>query len=161
MKHQLIIAVAIAFSIISCKKNNPFEKLDKASWLIGTWTSSFTENAYLEIWQKANDSAYYGHCFKIVNNEIAMEDVMGLKEVNGKLIYSARVPDQNGGEIVKFNLTSQTDNQIVFENPNHDFPTKIVYTKINNDSIVTEISGEIKGEIKKVDFRMKRKNNQN
>ena len=45
---------------------------------------------------------------------------------------------------------------IVFENPQHDFPQIISYTKINADSLVAEISGSKNGQELKQTFPMKR-----
>ena len=55
-----------------------------------------------------------------------------------------------------FKLTSLSPNQLVFENPTHDFPTKITYLKISQDSIVASISGLIDGKEKLEQFPMKK-----
>jgi hypothetical protein len=46
---------------------------------------------------------------------------------------------------------------LVFENKEHDFPQKITYTKISNDSIVAEISGMKDGKQSKESYPMKKK----
>ena len=45
----------------------------------------------------------------------------------------------------------------MFENPGHDFPKKISYTKITNDSLVAEISGQQQGKPASEKFAMKKK----
>lgn len=45
---------------------------------------------------------------------------------------------------------------LVFENPMHDFPQIISYTKITCDSLVAQISGEKNGQERKQAFPMKR-----
>ena len=64
--------------------------------------------------------------------------------------------NQNKELPVSFKLVNATDNQLVFENPNHDFPTKITYLIISEDSMVASISGLIDGKEKIEQFPMKR-----
>jgi hypothetical protein len=45
---------------------------------------------------------------------------------------------------------------LVFENPKHDYPKKITYTKINDDSLVAEISGILDGKPSSEKFSMKK-----
>jgi hypothetical protein len=45
---------------------------------------------------------------------------------------------------------------MIFENPAHDFPQFISYTKITTDSLVAEISGTKNGQARKQRFPMKR-----
>ena len=53
-------------------------------------------------------------------------------------------------------MTKGNEKEAVFENPKNDFPTKISYTKITNDSIVAAISGIQNGKEKSELFSMKK-----
>jgi hypothetical protein len=66
------------------------------------------------------------------------------------------VKDQNAGLPVAFTLTQASENRLVFENPAHDFPQKITYTRITGDSLLAEISGTINSEEKSQQFPMTR-----
>jgi hypothetical protein len=57
---------------------------------------------------------------------------------------------------VRFILKASSDQKLVFENQQHDFPNIISYTKINADSLVAEISGVKNGQKQKQTFPMKR-----
>ena len=67
-----------------------------------------------------------------------------LEQKNDSLFYNV---DMKGDkqDATSFYLTSFTEKQLVFENPKHDFPTKIVYTLITADSISATIHGKVKG----------------
>tara|TARA_Y100000815_G_scaffold271620_1_gene298650 strand:- start:17925 stop:18092 length:168 start_codon:yes stop_codon:yes gene_type:complete len=54
-------------------------------------------------------------------------------------------------------MTAINDSLIVFENPEHDYPQKIAYRKVNADSLVAEISGKPKGIMHSEKFPMKKK----
>jgi hypothetical protein len=52
-----------------------------------------------------------------------------------------------------FKLTQQAENRVVFENPQHDHPKTIRYSKEVDGSLRAEIEGDEKGKHKKMEFR--------
>lgn len=64
-----------------------------------------------------------------------------LQQIGEQLSYKANVRGQNDDKPVAFLLTETKENQLVFENPTHDYPQKISYTQVSKDSLVAEISG--------------------
>jgi Domain of unknown function (DUF6265) len=115
------------------------------------------EAVMTEIWTKENDSTYKGKSFVTIAKDTVFYENVSLEQKNDSLFYIVSVRDQNKEEPVAFYLTKLSEKQLVFENPKHDFPNKIAYNKINNDSIVAEISGIQKGKENKESFLMKRK----
>ena len=73
------------------------------------------------------------------------------------LTSASAVRSQNNEAPVTFYCTKISENEIVFENPKHDFPSKIVYKLITKDSIVASIHGINKGKEVSEFFPMKRK----
>lgn len=53
---------------------------------------------------------------------------------------------------VYFKMTRQDSATTVFENPKHDFPTRIIYHQITADSLHARIEGLRKGKEAGVDF---------
>ena len=135
----------------------PKNRLQQAGWLIGTWENSSEIGDFTEIWTKANDSVYKAESYVVKRNDTLFSEFIKLEEVHGKLAYIVSVPGQNNEKPVRFEMTSGTDKEMVFENPEHDFPNKITYIKITDDSIVAIISGMQKGKPTKEEFPMKRK----
>jgi hypothetical protein len=54
-------------------------------------------------------------------------------------------------------MTSDSENNFVFENPKHDYPQKIVYKKATENSLVATISGMQQGKVSSEGYGMKRK----
>ncbi len=133
-----------------------YPQLEKANWLIGNWGNTSPEGVLSESWKKENDSVYHGESYFVVGKDTVFSENIQLAEANGKLVYNVTVPGQNNGQATPFELTSSSDSQMVFENPKHDFPNKITYNKISNDSLVAEISGMQKGKPARETFAMKR-----
>jgi len=133
-----------------------YPHLEKAAWLIGSWGNTTPEGILTEKWKKENDSVYHGESYFVIGKDTVFSESIQLEESKGKLVYNVTVPGQNNGQATPFELTSSTDTQMVFENTNHDYPNKITYNKINNDSLAAEISGMQKGKPATETFAMKR-----
>jgi hypothetical protein len=74
-----------------------------------------------------------------------------------QVLYIPIVKGQNNDQPVVFLLTKQTPKQLVFENPKHDYPQKIVYKKVNENSLVATISGIQQGKESSESYTMKKK----
>lgn len=165
-----IILFAASLVLLSCKKETPAEapapetapvktyaNLEKANWFLGEWGSKSAEGELTERWNKENDSVYHGESYFVVGGkDTVFSEHVRLEEADGKLAYIVTVPGQNNEQPVRFDMTSSTDSQVVFENPAHDYPSKIIYNKVGNDSIVAEISGIQKSKPTSEKFRMKK-----
>ena len=162
MKQNItIMAVLMGSLLISCKETpketeasavpetKTYSQLEKAEWFLGEWGNVTPEGELTERWKQENDSVYLG--------DTVFAETVRLEEASGKLTYTVTVPGQNNGQPVPFKMTSATDSQLVFENPQHDFPSKIVYNKITADSIMAEISGMEKGKPASQQFAMKKR----
>jgi hypothetical protein len=161
----LITFVLIVTLLISCKKENKsvitseiktYDQLTKANWLIGEWENIKGESAFYENWIKKTDSSFIGKSYVLAGKDTVFNENVILEQQNDSLFYIVSIENQNEEKPVSFYLSSASSNQLVFENPKHDFPTKIVYNKINNDSIFAEISGKQEGKEVKESFPMKK-----
>jgi hypothetical protein len=151
-------------SAFSCKKEQnsvdttpkKYAQLEKANWFLGNWENVTEEMTFKEIWKQENDSAFVGESFVTVKKDTVFYEKVYLKERNDSLFYIVSVKEQNKEQPVSFYLTTATDNQVVFENPKHDFPNKIAYNKFGNDSILATIYGIKKGKEVSENFPMKK-----
>jgi hypothetical protein len=159
MKHILFSALLLSAILAACNSNKTAQprQITKADWLIGSWENKSEYGDLSESWQKENDSVYKGQSFFIKRKDTIHSEAIVLSEINGEVSYSPQVKGQNNDKPVDFKMTSATDKQLVFENPAHDFPQKITYTKITNDSLVAEISGKQQGKPMSEKYPMKRK----
>lgn len=130
--------------------------LDTAKWVIGTWQNQTSDGLFTEQWNQKNDSVYSAISTIIVNKDTVFYESISLEQKDDLLYYIVSVKDQNKELPVSFKLISVTDSQLVFENAKHDFPSKITYSKIKEDSIVAFISGLIGRKEKIEQFPMKK-----
>jgi len=168
MDHRILYLLLIAASVIvSCKNTNEkpadtstpksYSQIKNADWFIGVWDNTSAEGELTERWKKVNDSVYHGESYYVIaGKDTVFSETVELEETKGKLTYTVTVPNQNDEQPVSFEATSITGNQIIFKNPEHDFPNKIVYNKIGNDSLVAEIFGHKNGKPATEKFAMKK-----
>lgn len=165
LKSLLLVAFANSMSFCnkssnqksSCTNINRFNKLEKASWLFGEWQNKSPEGNATEIWERENDSMFAGKSYFVVGKDTVSSETISLRQNGNELFYIPTVKGQNNEQPVKFALTSSTRKQLIFENSTHDFPQKIAYTQITNDSLMTEISGTMNGKQNSQKFVLTRK----
>lgn len=157
MKTGTILSIAVVGLIALCawspKQTND---ISIAKWLIGTWENKTQRGSVYETWNKINDNEFSGISYIIKEKDtIVFENIQLLQEQDG-LYYIPIVKNQNNGLPVRFTAKETSETQLIFENPDHDFPQIISYTKITTDSLVAEISGTKNGQQRQQKFPMKR-----
>lgn len=132
----LVLSICTILSCISCTDTPPPpppKDFSKLSWLLGTW--KVNQGTYYERWLELNDSTYFGRSFKIYNEaDTFMMETIDLVIRQGEIYYIPTVKTQNGNKPVTFNMTSDSPDYFIFENPKHDFPKKITYTPIDKNT---------------------------
>jgi hypothetical protein len=147
-------------ALIACKKSeaNEKDKIKTSNWLLGTWENKSSEGNLSEIWKKVNDSTFQAQSYFIKEKDTLHFEFITLQQKGEELTYSAAVRGQNNDKPVAFKLTTETEKQLIFENPKHDYPQKISYTQITPDSLVAKISGIQQGKPSSETFSMKKIN---
>jgi hypothetical protein len=158
MKNVIVIVVCVLFISCQNKSEKNFEQLEKMNWLIGNWENKMDDGILSETWKKENDSTFSGKSYFIVNSKDTVHsETIILTQLNNQLIYSPTVKGQNDDKPIDFIMTSDSENNFVFENPKHDYPQKIVYKKATENSLVATISGMQQGKQSTESYPMKKK----
>ncbi|RZJ69077.1 DUF6265 family protein [Flavobacterium sp.] len=130
--------------------------LTDANWLVGNWKQKLKGAEMTETWSVESDSALIAKSFVITTeNDTVFAEHVRLVQRHGNLIYIVTAIGQNDDKPVEFALTSKSDKRFVFENPEHDYPSKIVYENYG-DSLKATISGLKDGAEMSEDFPMKK-----
>lgn len=142
-----IALLFVSFLLFSCgekKEVKKFPLIEKANWFLGEWENQSKMGDFTENWEKLSDSTFMGVSIVKQGKDTVFHENVVLEQKNDSLFYNVAIKG-NKEEVTSFYLTSFTDKQLVFENPKHDYPTKIVYSLISEDSISASIHGKIKG----------------
>lgn len=156
MKKTISILLIIS-AFYSCNKATKENKIAVANWLIGKWENNSNQGNLIETWEKVNDSTFSGTAFFIKEKDTLHFEKMQVLDTVDNLFYIATVQGQNNEMAVSFQLTNSTPKQLIFENSKHDYPQKIIYNQISNDSMVVTISGIQQGKTSTESYPMKKK----
>jgi len=150
----LIVLSLLSASCVT--ENHKPEKagLNKLDWFIGSWTGVTSESTFAETWQKVNDTLFTGQSYFIKGSDTLNSETISLQQHDTSVFYVPLVEGQNDNKPIFFKLTFSDGTNAVFENPEHDFPQKIVYQLKENDSLIATISGNNNGKIRSIRFPM-------
>ena len=126
--------------------------LAQVAWISGVWTASNATTRLEERWTPGEGGSMIGVSRTIRDSLQTAFEFLCIVERDGSLVYQAM---PNGrSPATDFTLTKIDENNAVFENPAHDFPKMIRYTRTGEGTLEAVISGA--AGTKPVTFRFKR-----
>jgi uncharacterized protein YciI len=130
MKYLPIIILLLLTNIALAQTDLPV-------FLQGTWKMQNSE--IYERWDKLGDHSLKGFSYKVEDGQMIVTEYLDITQSSNKTVYTAAVLNQNQGKGIEFVLTS-ADSAYTFENPDHDFPRKIVYQELSDTEIFVQVS---------------------
>jgi len=143
----MIQAVIVALLMAAPQGSAP--AVTDAGWLAGCWTLTAGARSVTEHWLRPEGGTMIGVSRTVSGGKTVEYEFLLIREGTARLEYVAKPSRQ--AETV-FTSTRVGESEIVFENPSHDFPTRIAYTKQDGGLLAT-ISGTISGKPRRIDFR--------
>ncbi|GGA77622.1 hypothetical protein GCM10008015_17900 [Flavobacterium palustre] len=127
----------------ACQKNNNSEKdlIKKADWLIGNWETKNNIGTLSENWEKVNDSTFKAQSLFIKDKDTIHNESIILQQKGETLSYTTTIKGQNNNKPIRFELNTEIENELLFQNLKNDYPQKISYKKTSKNSLITQISG--------------------
>ena len=162
---RFVVAVAVSLSILGfapgvavtqvpSHADTPMT-LDGLAWLVGNWVRHSPRGESTETWTRVSDNTMEGMAFSISGGSIRISEHLRIERLGNEVFYTAK-PGENPMP-TPFRLGVADGTQFVFENPDHDFPQTISYTRIGEDDLLVRIEGLIDGALRGMDFRFVRK----
>lgn len=132
-------------------------------WLVGQWQGQVNEMAYYENWELSRQNTLEGSASMVDRTgKTTFNEILRIEKIGSHIVYIASVAKQPP---VLFTLAAVTGennrSRWVFENREHDFPQRIIYTKEGPDSLTACVEGLQNGKEEKEEFRLKRKTETN
>jgi hypothetical protein len=135
------------------EKEQERSRLEKADWLLGSWENSSEQGTMTETWMKDHANAYSAKTYLVIGKDTVFRELSKLEETGSNLQCVISIEGENDEEPVVFKMTKQEEQLMIFENPEHDFPTAIRYEH-KGDSVIAEISGMQNGKFTTQKFPM-------
>ena len=103
--------------------------VDTYAWMLGKWRSNVETTVFTEQWEKAPDGSMKGYAESRSSEtgEVFQTESLTLRASDGAVQYVADVSVNH--DEVAFDLVSCDAENVVFENPDHDFPKRIHYQR--------------------------------
>jgi hypothetical protein len=122
--------------------------------LAGCWEQIVPNGRTVEQWLPEDGGLLMGMSRTVRDGKVREYEFLRIdRDSAGKLRYVAQ---PSGQAEATFMLKSLTEDTVVFENPQHDFPQRILYKRVDKDTLVARIEGSIDGKARSADFPYRR-----
>jgi hypothetical protein len=108
------------------------------NWIAGTWSVANGNQTIEEHWTSAASNAIVGLGRTLAGDRMVAFEYLRIEARADGVFYVAQ---PNGRAPTSFRLTKWDGQTAVFENPDHDFPKRIMYTKSGNDAVTALVDG--------------------
>jgi len=134
-----ILAVLWALTLPLAAEEDPLAAL---AWISGIWEGESGNIRMEETWTRPAGGLILGVHRDLFPGGRSFFEYLRIERRGDEIFYIAAPRGENATE---FRLTELQDNGAVFENPEHDFPQKIAYTR-DGDTLRATIEGLANGE---------------
>jgi hypothetical protein len=125
----------------------------RLGWLGGCWQLRAGTRLVEEQWMAPAGGMMLGMGRTMRDGRVVEFEQLRIFERGGRAVYAASPSGQAHAEFV---AAATSDTLVVFENPTHDFPQRIVYRAHGRDSVTARVDGTIEGTPRGTDFRYAR-----
>ena len=140
MKLQSCFLLLLSCFLFGCKQ----PAKNKFAWLEGKWLQTNSDAAFHEEWTSINDTLLTGKGFVVEGTDTLFSERLSLITSAEKTIYRVEMIT---GRIADFKLTENSGDKLVFEMPENDFPSKIIYSKKSDNELVVVLEGIDNGKV--------------
>ena len=114
-------------------------RISELSWIAGDWQTAPGGRAQIEEhWTAVAGASMMGVSRTVVGDKTAEFEYLRIEQrTNGNIYYVAHPKARCPG--TDFKLTRASATEAVFENPEHDFPKRIIYRKTGDDALTASI----------------------
>lgn len=153
MPLTIILRCLLLLPLLACAQEPTFTINDLA-WMKGCWTSNHNGRTITEHWLKPAGRTMLGLGRTVAEGKTVEFEFMQIRqEPSGSILFIAK---PSGQAEATFKLIKGSNREVVFENPQHDFPQRVIYRIQGDGSLLGRIEGVSQGKEKSVDFPMNR-----
>jgi len=118
-------------------------KLAPLQWMAGAWHGSTNDGEADEMWSAPSGGSMQGLGRIVKDGRTTFFEFMTIEDDGKEVIFTAW---PKGKPPTQFRLVSIKGQEAVFENPEHDFPQRIVYTHEADGMLHARAEGRYKAE---------------
>ena len=154
IRQMITIFLALCLPASTAFTLEPKFALEDLSWLGGCWRSNKDGTEITEQWMKPAGRTMLGMSRTVSNAKtVEFEFIQIRQNESGEIHFIAK---PSGQKEASFKMVSAGKHEITFENPEHDFPQRIIYRLEKDGFLAARIEGTNKGKTKAIDFRLEK-----
>lgn len=152
---QILFAAVVCLSVIFSTASSQEQKFsfDTLAWISGCWKMEFPKVTVEEQWMKPYGNSMIGMSRTASAKKTNAYEFLRIVQQGDSILYIS-IP--SGQTETAFLLTKCTENEAVFENPEHDFPQRIIYHRNDDGSLLAAIDGMQNSKQRREEFPMKK-----
>jgi len=127
-------------------------KVNDVSWISGCWAFERGTRQVAEHWMAPAGGTMMGVSRTVSAGKTSEWEFLIIRESAAGLEYVAKPSRQPEAT---FTATAASATQVAFENPAHDFPKRIVYTR-DGETLTAAIEGPMNGQNRRIEFPYKK-----
>lgn len=116
----------------------PPDTVQTLAWMAGTWTNTVEGVEMEELWTAPKGGTLLGLHRDVANGRTVSFEFFRIEASSAGATYWA---SPRGAAPTPFRMVSSADRRVVFENREHDFPTRILYWLAEDGSLHARIEG--------------------
>ncbi len=158
MRHGALLLFAAFAALINlgAAQQGSNYHLDDLVWLSGDWSTTSPGTIIEEHWTRPAGNTMIGMGRTIIQGKTVFFEYLRIESRPEGIVYVAHPKARPGTD---FKLVTLTDTEAVFENPEHEFPRRIIYRKNRNGTITARVEGKADGKDKEEEFPYHRMTN--
>ena len=132
------------------------QEIEKVAWLAGCWASDGAGPGTEERWMPLAGGTMLGVSRTIRQGKTVAHEFMEIRHLpDGKLAF---IGHPSGQSTTVFTVLRVDEAEVVFENPQHDFPQRVAYARDGASKLRARIEGsEGGGAVRVIEFPMTRR----
>ena len=139
---------------LTVQAQSPKPTLNDLGWLAGCWEANLRGREVNEQWMKPSGGIMLGMARTVAQGKAAEFEFTQIREDKDGSIYYVAKP--SGQSEASFKLVKLKNKEAVFENPQHDFPQRIIYRLEADGSLFARVEATAEGKLRGIDYPYKR-----
>lgn len=144
---------AVAITLLVSSAMSRSASVDDLKWLAGCWEMRIGDRLTEEQWMVPRGGLMIGMSRTTRADTLAEFEQVRI-ETRGSDLYYVALPARQA--TAEFKATAASSQHVTFENPAHDFPTKVAYRLQGADSLIASIEGQRGGRTRTIEYPYRR-----
>ena len=145
-----LIAVLLPASLVSAQGPS---RAALPAWMAGCWEQRSGDRVVEEHWLAPRGGIMLGSGRTTRGDSLVEFEQTRIAAAGDTLIFFAQ---PSGQAAAQFRTVNGAESEVRFENLAHDFPQRVIYRPVGDDSLVARVEGMRRGALRGFDFRYQR-----